>query len=401
MLNRYIDDKRYRGVLSPSKPLGWARSKLAEVERLRGLPPEVWPTRTALPESVSKLAELLTELGWDDLAALARCEEVAVYRDLEGDRPGVFSREIGPALDALRGNLMNDGQYENTLEVIEELLRLSGVGPEAKRSARCWRADLLVKLGRDAQAVEAAGGAVAAIRAKAKGRKGISKRNGLDSALLTYAERLRAVGRDAEAVEAIAEVVEWRKNRGESLSRLLQPVDGLSQLLVRLGRREEAAACITELLAEGREREPDFESPDTWYRLSARLLELGLPDTALEAGREAVKSYRERASWKQTQFEETVEDEDWFDHRYSWVHEYQRRREQLESSRSDAVKAGVDLNDGLLNLSAALRALGRLDEAAASEAEAAEVSAAAARLAAKTLPDPDGDEDEDDESEDL
>ncbi|MEU7739454.1 hypothetical protein [Nonomuraea sp. NPDC049158] len=102
MLKRPVDSARYGGVVRPDKTVRWAADALKQVRQLRGRSPDTWPTPTALPESLDELAKLLTELGWDDLACLARREELAVYRTLSDVQPGLFADQIVHALAALR-----------------------------------------------------------------------------------------------------------------------------------------------------------------------------------------------------------------------------------------------------------------------------------------------------------
>ncbi|WP_431902570.1 hypothetical protein [Nonomuraea sp. bgisy101] len=137
MLARPVDPARYGGVVRPDKTVRWAADELEQVRRLRGRSPDTWPTPTALPDSLDRLAKWLTELGWDDLTCLARREELAVYGRLSAVRPGLFADRIVHALAALRRSLMECKRHEEALEVVDELLLLS----ETNRSAQAEAPD--------------------------------------------------------------------------------------------------------------------------------------------------------------------------------------------------------------------------------------------------------------------
>ncbi|WP_433229677.1 hypothetical protein [Actinomadura formosensis] len=366
--------------------------ELEKVEQMRGRPSDAWPTTTALPEALNRLAELLTELGWDDLASLARREELMVYRELDAGRPGVFAGKIAHALAALRSNLVDIKRYEEALEVVDEQLRLSDTDRSAQveaPKAREWRTVLLARLGRREEAVESAAAAVDEIRGRLKRRGGASVDLELSHALAAYADRLDAVGRVAEAAEVTAEVVAYWRERSDSTAKFLTTVDLLSERLVRSGRTEEAGVCITEAMQKVRRRKPHLELAGTWHGFSVRLLSLGLPKKALDAGKEAVNLYREIAHWAQENHRKVEAEDDWdHDPRYAEWYLRQRRQEELESSHERVRRAERNLHDGLLTLSACLRRLGRIDEAAAADAEAAAVSTHTARPSGQVPPDP-------------
>lgn len=365
---------------------------LEKVERMRGLSPDACPTAPALPESLDELAELLTQLGWDDLASLARREELMVYRELDAGRPGAFSGEIAHALAALRSNLVDFERYEEALEVVDEQLRLSGTGRSAQAGAleaQGWRTVLLARLGRHEEAVESAAEAVDEIGGRLKRGPGASVDLELSHALEVYADRLDVVGRVAEAVEVTAEVVAYWREHSDSTIKFLATVDLLSERLVRSGRTEEAGVCITEAMRKVRRRKTRTELAGTWHSFSVRLLSLGLLANALDAGEEAVRLFRELAHWAQENHQKVEAADDWDDdHRYAEWYLLQRRREELESSRKDVRRAERNLHDGLLTLSACLRRLNRMEEARAVDAEAAAVSKHGARPSGQVPPAP-------------
>ncbi|WP_405618488.1 hypothetical protein [Streptomyces sp. NBC_01508] len=391
MLQRPVDQSRYRGVVRSDKTVRWAVDELRKVEQLRGRPSDSWPTTTALPGSLDQLADVLTELGWDDLASLARREELAAYRGLAADRPGAFSGEIAAALSALRGNLMTIERYEEALEVVDEQLRLSGTGRTDQgrdSEAPYWRTEILARLGRHGAAVEAAAMAVDEIRGRLKRPGDVSV--DLGHALAAYADQLDAVGRVSEAADVTAEVVAYWREHSDSTAQFLFAVDRLGERLVRSGRTEEAGACITEAIRKVRRRKPQHELARIWHDFSVRLLSLDLPTNALEPGMKAVKLHRELAYWAREHHRKVETADDWDDdHRYTWAYLLQRRREELKSSHDDVRRAERNLREGLLTLSACLRRLDRLDEATAAEAEAAAVAESLARSSDYVPPDPD------------
>ncbi|WP_345573463.1 hypothetical protein [Nonomuraea rosea] len=368
-----MDPARYGGVVRPDKTVRWAADELDQVRQLRGRPPDAWPTSAALPESLDRLAGWLTELGWDDLACLARREELAVYRTLPG--PGPFTGRIVRALIALRGSLMECGRHEEALEVVEELLRLTETGRAAQAEApdaRYWRTLLLARLGRDQEAVESAAEAVAELRERLRRAGATSVGFELIHALTAHADRLDQVGRVAEAAEMSAEVMAaWWKQAGSTIQ-FLHALDLCSERLVRSGRPEQARACIVEAMTKLLRRERDTSHARVWHNLGVRLLALGAAEAALTAGEEAVRLYRDRACAHRERHRELRAEDDWDDdHRYSEAYLLKRRREELRSSRKEVRRAEQDLYDALLALSACLRQAGRLDDAAAAGAEAA------------------------------
>ena len=375
MLRRPVDPARYGGVVRPDKTVRWAEDELERVRQMRGRSPDTWPSQTALPKSLDQLATWLTELGWDDLTCLARREELAVYRTLSADQPGPFVEQIVHALAALRSSLMECKRYEEALEVVEELLRLSETNRFAQAeapNARYWRTLLLARLGRDQEAVESAAEAVTEIRERLQHARPRSAGFELIHALSAYADRLDKVGRVAEAAEVSAEVMAAWWQQADSTVQFLQTLDVCSERLVRSGQPEQAHACIVEAMRKMRRRKHDTSPPSAWHNLGVRLLALGAPEAALTAGGEAVQLYRARARAHQEWHRELEAEDDWDDdHRYSEAYLLERRREELKSSRKEVRRAEQDLHDALLTLSACLRQLDRIDEAAAADAEAA------------------------------
>ncbi|MBE1565996.1 tetratricopeptide repeat protein [Nonomuraea africana] len=375
MLERPVDPVRYGGVVRPDKTVRWATDELERIRQMRGRSPDTWPTPTALPESLDQLAKWLTELGWDDLSCLARREELAVYRTLSAVQAGLFADRIVHALAALRGSLMECKRYEETLEVVEELLRLSETNRSAQAEApgaRYWRTLLLARLGRDQEAVESAAEAVTEIRGRLRRAGATSASFELIHALTAYADRLDKVGRVAEAAEVSAEVMAAWWQQADSTVEFLQTLDRCSERLVRSGQTERAQACIVEAMGKMRRRKRDTYQARAWHTLGVRLLALGAPEAALTAGQEAVQLYRDRARAHQERHRELEAEDDWDDdHRYSEAYLLKRRREELKSSRKEVRGAEQDLHDALLTLSACLQQLDRIDEAAAAGAEAA------------------------------
>jgi len=390
MLSRSVDSRRYRGLVRPDKTVRWAEDELEKIERMRGRPADAWPTATALPESLDHLAELLTELGWDDLASLARREELSVYQELDAGRPGVFSGKIAHVLAALRGNLVDVERYEEALDVVDEQLRLSGRGGSARvpaGEAQNWRTVLLARLGRHDEALESAAAAVDAIRGRHERHGDASVDVELSHALAVYADRLDVVGRVAEAAEVTIEVAAYWREQSDSTVKFLATVDRLSERLVRSGRSEEAGVYVTEAMRKVRRRKSHHESAGTWHRFGVRLLSLDLPKDALAAAEKAVKLYRDLAQWTQEGHRRMEAADDWDDdHRYAEWYLLERRREEEESSRANVRRAEQNLRDGLLTLSACLRRLGRVDEATAADAEAAALSPRTARPSGQVPP---------------
>ncbi|WP_345439361.1 hypothetical protein [Actinoallomurus vinaceus] len=387
MLSRRVDSSRYRGVARPDKTVRWAEDKLEQVERLRGRPPEAWPTPTALPESLGELAELLTTLGWDDLAALANRERLTVYRELDAARSGVFSDEVRRTLAALFSNLIDLKHHEEALEVVDEQLRLSSTDRSTEEAEYWrmvqWRLLILARLGRREEAVEYAAVAVNEVRGRLGHRGDASADLELSHVLATYADQLDGVGRVAEAADVTAEVVAFRRERPDSTFNFATMVDLLSERLVRSERAEEAGVRITEAMREIRRREgPNVfrgvpELAATWHAFSARLLSLGLPDEALTAGEEVVNLYRrnvfrQRVGHRQLEAADHWDDDPRYDERVL----LQERQRELESSLEAVHRAERKLHDALLTLSACLRRLDRVDEATAADAEAARISMA-------------------------
>jgi tetratricopeptide (TPR) repeat protein len=392
MLQRPVDSSRYRGTARPDKTVRWAVDELEKVEELRGRPPESWPSATALPESLDRLAGLLTELGWDDLASLARREQLTVYRELEAARPGGYSGEIAHVRSALRRDLVALERYAEALEVVEEQLRRPGTGRSAQaaaREARGWRTLLLARLGRHEEAVESAAEAVAELRERRERQEDASADSELAHALAVYADRLDDVGRVAEAAEVGGEVVAYWRGRSDSTVRYLTTVDVLSERLLRSGRAEEAGACITEAMRKVRRRRSHLESAGTWHHFSRRLLSVDLADRAAKAGEEAVRLYRELAHWAHEHRRKVEAADDWDDdHRYAEWYLLRRRHEELASAHEGVLRADRNLRAALRTLSSCLRRLDRVDEAAAAEAEAAALSRPAARPSGEVPPDP-------------
>ncbi|MBT2229827.1 hypothetical protein [Nonomuraea sp. NEAU-A123] len=342
---------------------------------MRGRSPDTWPSPAALPKSLDQLATWLTELGWDDLACLARREELAVYRTLSADQPGLFGDQIVRALAAFRRSLMECERYEEALEVVEELLRLSETNRAARAEApdaRYWRTLLLASLGRDQEAVESAAEAVTETRGRLQHARGTSAGFELIHALTAYADRLDKVGRVAEAAEVSAEVMAAWWQQADSTVQFLLTLDQCSERLVRSGQTEQARTCIVEAMRKVRRRKRATEQARAWHNLGVRLLALGTPEAALTAGEIAVQLYRDRARAHQRRHRELVAEDDWDDdHLYSEAYLLKRRREELTSSRKQVRRAERDLHDALLALSACLRQLDRADEATAASAEAA------------------------------
>ncbi|WP_144070019.1 hypothetical protein [Nonomuraea indica] len=375
MLERRVEPSRYGGVVRPDKTVRWARDELDQVRRMRGRSPDAWPTPTALPESLDRLAQLLTELGWDDLACLARREELAVCRTLSAGRPGLFTDRVVRALVALRDNLLDCKRYEEALEVVEELLRLSETDRSAREEApraRYWRTKFLTRLGRDREAVESAAEAVTEIRERLQHARAASAGVELIHALTAYADGLDRTGRAAEAAEVSAEITAAWWQQDDCTFQFLDALDLRSERLVRSGQPEQAHACIVEGIEKMRRRKRETSQAEGWRSLGVRLLDLGAPEAALTAVEEAVQLYRLRARARQEGHRRLEAEDDWDDdHRFSEAYLLERRSKELKATRKEVRRAERDLRDALLALSACLRRLGRVDEASAADAEAA------------------------------
>lgn len=378
MLNRAVAPGRYRGLVRADKTLRWVKDELTQVERMRGRSPDEWPTPTALPERLGRLAELLTELGWDDLAALARREEVTAYRRLGVARPGAFTDETSHALSALRLNLVDLERYEEALAATDAQLRLSGTNRRrAAREARSWRTVILARLGRHEEALESAAVAVEEIRGRLERGGGDQASLELTHALTSYADQLDQVGRVAEAADVTAEVAAYWRTRGDSTPEFARTVDRLSDRLARGGRVAEAHAAITQVIPRLRRRRDHGELAGTWHNFSVRLLALDRPYEALAAGERAVKQYRHRALLAREGHQQVEAEDDWDDdHRYTTAYLLERRQRQLAASQEVVRRAERNLRNALLNLSACLHQLNRVDDAAAASAEAAAIAEA-------------------------
>ncbi|WP_433182105.1 hypothetical protein [Actinoallomurus sp. CA-150999] len=386
MLRRRVDPTRYRGLVRPDKTVKWTKDQLEQVERLRGQSSEAWPRPTALPKSLGELGELLTTLGWEDLAALAHREELMIYREMDAARPGVFTNEIRRALAVLFSNLIDARRYDEALEVVNEQLRLSSTDRSSGVAARdaeywrmvYWRAKILARLGRRDEAAQSTAVAVNEVRGPL-GRLGDASANlELSHVLALHADQLDSAGRVAEAADMTAEVVAYWRERPDSTDTFASMVDLLSERLVRSERAEEAGVCLTEAIEEIRHREDRLTLARIWHSFSARLLSLGLPNEALAAIEQAVNIHREsvrrfREGHRQL---EAVDEWDWYDDQRYDEDPHENRRRELESSLEAVHKAERDLHDELLNLSACLRRLDRVDEATAASAKAATISKA-------------------------
>ncbi|MEU7739453.1 hypothetical protein [Nonomuraea sp. NPDC049158] len=155
-------------------------------------------------------------------------------------------------------------RYEEALEVVEELLRLSETSRSAQAEApdaRYWRTLLLTTLGREQEAVASAAEAVSEIRGRLQHAGATSAGFELIHAPATYADRLDKVGRVAEAAEVSAEVMAAWWQQADSTVQFLQTLDVYSERLVQSGQTEQAHACIA--FANGALRA--FRSSDCVY----------------------------------------------------------------------------------------------------------------------------------------
>ncbi|MEV0612541.1 hypothetical protein AB0I81_04385 [Nonomuraea sp. NPDC050404] len=386
MLDRPVDERRYQGVVRPDKTVRWAVEQLALVEEKRRAGPS---HLAALPGPLRELAELLTELGWDDLAALARREELRAYRKLDEPKPGAFAGRMVETMVALRRNLVEDGRYEEALAVADEQLAIDR-HRSGQEETREWRTVLLTRLGRHEEALESAGAAVAELRAgleraglERAGRKsagGAAAGLKLCHALTAFAERLDRVGRVAEAADATAEVLAFWRGQDDSRYQVARSLDELSDRLVRSGRGEEAYEVIVEVWPQLRRDDGYGELAEIWHNLAVRLLPLSHPRKALAAGSEAVRRHRARVHGAREQHRAVEERDDWDDdHRYAEWYLRERRRAELEESQERVRQAEQALREALRTLAACLRRLDRTDAAAAVEAEAASGSSSSAQ----------------------
>jgi tetratricopeptide (TPR) repeat protein len=363
-----VDQRRYRGLARSDKTVRWAVEELATVEGRRKA--GVRPT-TAQPESLRRLAGLLTELGWDDLAALARREELMVYRELNALRPGAFADQLTETMAALRANLVDDGRYEEALAVIDEQLAFDRhrSGQVAAREAGEWRTVLLSRLGRHEEAVESAGAAVAEIRGRLE--RGAAVDLKFCHALTAYAEQLDRAGRVTEAAGITAEALECWRGRNDSRYEFARTVDQLSDRLARSGRAEQAYTVIAGAWQRLRPDAARGELADVWHNLGVRLLALGHPKKALAAANQAVKRHRVRVHVARERHRAVEARDDWDDdHRYAEWYLLERRQEELAESQEQVRKAEQALRHALLALAACLQQLNRADEATTAHTEA-------------------------------
>ncbi|WP_406282792.1 hypothetical protein [Embleya sp. NBC_00896] len=392
MLQRQVDPARYRGLVREDKPVRWAREELDKVVQMRGRPSTEWPTPTALPDALGRLAELLATLAWDDLAGLARREELTYRRpkrsatkssksakSAKASTSSSGDKRIVDALVALRENLYDCRQYEEALEAVEELLRMAPAGRHAgaqAREARYWRTWFLTKLGRHQQALESVVDELTGIRGRSRAAVRDEDEIALAHALATHADLLEKAGRVAEAAEVSAEVVEVWWRRGDATVHFLDAVDLHSERLARSGQGEAARVCIIEAMRRMRNRRCTMYQENTWYNFGVRLLELGAPEPALAAAEQAVRLYRDSADAHRGRHRELEAEDDWdWDHRYSEAYLRERRHKELSSSLREVRRAEQNLSDGLLALSDCLRQLRRTGEADAARAEAATLPA--------------------------
>ncbi|WP_245606440.1 tetratricopeptide repeat-containing serine protease family protein [Streptomyces himastatinicus] len=210
----------------------------------------------------------------------------------------------------------------------------------------------LAALGRREEALVAIGEAVEIRRELARAQPD-DFRPRLALSLNNLAIRLGELGRQEEALEAIGEAVEIRRELVQGRPDPFRPhfassLNNLAIWLAALGRREEALEAIGEALEIRRELardRPDAFRPDLaghLNNLSNRLGEVGRREEALEAIREAVEVYRE-----------------------------------LVRDRPDAFRP--DLAGSLNNLSSRLADLGRREEALEAIGEAVEIRRELAR----------------------
>ncbi|UWZ39353.1 hypothetical protein Drose_14605 [Dactylosporangium roseum] len=371
MLKRPVDERRYRGLVRPDKTLRWALEKLAQIERTREADER---STAALPESLRRLAELLTELGWDDLAALTRREELVAYRELDALRPGAFTDTMTETMAALRGNLVDDGRYEEALAVVNEQLVTDRHRSEqvASREAREWRTLLLSRLGRREEAVASSAAAVAEIRGRLERAGGDAVDLELCHALTTYAEQLDRVGRVTEAADVTVEVLAYWRGRNDSRYQFAQTVDELSDRLARSGRAEEACAVIADAWSRLRRDDGYGGLADIWHNFGVRLLTSGHPKKALAASNQAVKRHRARVHIARERHRAVEAEDDWDDDpRYDSAYLWKRHRQEVEAAQERVRRAERDLRRALLALAACLGQLDQTDKATAADAEAA------------------------------
>lgn len=388
MLRRQVDPARYRGLVREDKTVRWAREELDKVIEMRGRPSKEWPTPTALPDSLGRLAELLATLAWDDLAGLARREELTYRRTKRSGAKSAKSskasksssgdKHIVDALVALRDNLYDSRQYEQALEAVQDLLRMAQTSKHARAQAlqaRHWRTWFLTKLGRNEEALESVVDELTVIRGRPQAAVGDEDAYALVHALAAYAELLEKVGRVAEAAEVSVEVMAAWWQHDDATYQFLHAVDLCSKRLARSGQDEAARACLLEAMRKMRGRECTTYQEDIWYNFGARLLELGAPEPALAAAEQAVQLYRESADAHRERHRRLEAEDDWDDHRYSEAYLRERRHKELSSSRRELRRAEQNLRDGLHALSDCLRQLDRIGEADAARAEAATMPA--------------------------
>jgi tetratricopeptide (TPR) repeat protein len=376
MLKRPVDPRRYRGLSREDKTLRWAVDELARIEGMReaGRHGEIPLSPTARPESLRRFADLLTELGWDDLAALARREELMVYHELGGWQQGAVAQHIAEALDALRGNLLDDGRHEEALAVVDEQLALGQhrAMPVAISTARQRRTVLLSQLGRHEEAVESAAVAVDEIRGRIEAAGGGAVDLELCHALNLYAEQLDRVGRVAEAADATAEALVYWRGRKDSRYHFAATADSLSDRLARSGRDGEAYAVMADAWKRLRRDDGDGDLAHVWHNFGVRLLSLGYPRKALAAADQAVKRHRVRVRLARDRHLAVEARNDWGDdHRYDPDYLWQQHRREVKEAHEWVCRAERNLRHALLTMAACLRQLNRADEAAAAQAEAA------------------------------
>jgi tetratricopeptide (TPR) repeat protein len=373
---------RSRGWSPGSSSQHWqAFNMIEQAEELRGPAalgqrPDPW-----LPTCLGIAGEIFVDLDWLEGARAVYAEAAGYYRRLDAIDPREHGSSLAFTLRELRSVLIKLHRYVDALPVVREELETylrvepTGDGPD---TARYWLVEVLTGLGRNEEAAQAAGEAVAAVRRWPRRRSGAPKSVALIGALTVYAERLDRIGRFDEALTATAEYTALWRRRSEPIA-YAAALDELGRRLAAVGRHRDAEVQYGRMLAIVRDL-----PPSRWNRralaaaltnYAIRLGTLGRHRDAEVAAAEAVRTHREVVAATRDEAAENeakrvaFRDSDEYDGHIDWAYD----ASDAEERRRDAAAirtAELNLCIALVNHGTDLHRLGRLDESHATITEA-------------------------------